>query len=130
ALGREDYIEHEFNREKHAEIQRFLAETFRTKARDEWFEILSKSDICVGKMLTLGEVQDDPQVKARKMIVELDGPDGLKVRQIGVSVKLSDTPGSIRTLAPQLGQHTDEVLANLGYSTEEIERWRADGSIK
>jgi len=130
ALGREDYIEHEFNREKHPEIQRFLAQTFRTKTRDEWFDLLSKTDICVGKMLTLAEVPDDPQVKARQMIVELDGPDGLKVRQIGVSVKLSDTPGSIRTLAPQLGQHTDEVLTNLGYAKEEIERWRADGSIR
>ncbi len=130
ALGREDYIEHEYNREKHPEIQRFLTETFRTKTRDEWFDILSKTDICVGKMLTLDEVPDDPQVKARRMIVELDGPDGLKVRQIGVSVKLSDTPGSIRTLAPQLGQHTDEVLTSLGYAKEELERWRADGSIR
>jgi crotonobetainyl-CoA:carnitine CoA-transferase CaiB-like acyl-CoA transferase len=130
ALGREDYIEHEFNREKHPEIQRFLTETFRTKTRDEWFEILSKTDICVGRMLTLDEVGGDPQVRARNMIVELDGPDGLKVRQIGVSVKLSETPGSIRSLAPQLGEHTEEIMASLGYGAKDIERWRADGSIR
>jgi crotonobetainyl-CoA:carnitine CoA-transferase CaiB-like acyl-CoA transferase len=47
-----------------------------------------------------------------------------------VSVKLSDTPGSIRTLAPQLGEHTDEILGGLGYGQDEINRWREEGAIK
>jgi CoA:oxalate CoA-transferase len=81
-------------------------------------------------MLTLDEVPNDPQVLARKMIVELDTPEGGKVKQVGISVKLSDTPGTIRSLAPRLGQHTDEILADLGYEQEQIERWREEGSIK
>ncbi len=130
ALGREDLVPHEFNSAKRAEIQQFFTDTFKTRTRDDWFEILSKSDICVGRMLTLDEVPNDPQVKARKMVVELDAPDGQKVRQVGISVKLSETPGTIRSLAPQLGQHTEEVLGGLGYPQEQIDRWREEGAVR
>ena len=81
-------------------------------------------------MNTLDEVPNDPQVLARKMIVEVDTPTGEKVNQIGISIKLSDTPGSIRTLAPRTGQHTDEVMKELGYAEAEVARWREEGSIK
>lgn len=130
ALGREDLVEHEYNSARRAEMQESFRAIFRTKTRDEWFEILSQTDVCVGKMNTLDEVEADPQVQARKMIVELDTPEGRKVKQVGISVKLSETPGSIRSLAPTLGQHTEEVMHGLGYSDEQIEKWRADGSVK
>jgi crotonobetainyl-CoA:carnitine CoA-transferase CaiB-like acyl-CoA transferase len=130
ALGRDDLVEHEYNSARRAEIYEFFKATFRTKTRDEWFELLSRTDICVGKMNTLDEVEADPQVQARKMIVELDTPDGRKVKQVGISVKLSETPGSIRSLAPALGQHTEEIMLGLGYSDEQIEKWRADGSVR
>ena len=70
-----------------------FTETFKTRTRDEWFEILSKSDICVGRMLTLDEVPNDPQVQARNMIVEVEGEGGRKFKQVGISAKFSDTPG-------------------------------------
>jgi len=126
----EQFIPHEYDSSKRAEIHQYFTDKFRTKTRDEWFEILTKLDICVGKMYTLDEVPDDPQVRARKMVVELDTPEGGKVKQVGISVKLSDTPGSIRSLAPKLGEHTDEILADLGYQTAQIQRWREEGSIK
>jgi crotonobetainyl-CoA:carnitine CoA-transferase CaiB-like acyl-CoA transferase len=129
-LGREDLIPHEFDPEKREEISKFFTESFKTKTRDEWFEILSKSDICAGRMLTLDEVPNDPQVLARNMIVEVTAPNGQKVKQVGVSVKLSDTPGTIRSLAPQLGEHTEEILGGLGYGADEINRWREEGAIK
>ena len=130
ALGREDLIEHEFDPQWSEEIRRVMTEAFKSKRRDEWFEILKQSDICVGRMLTLDEVADDPQVKARAMIVELESPGGEKVKQVGVSLKLSATPGSIRSLAPSLGEHTGEILESLGYSRETIERWQSQGAIK
>jgi formyl-CoA transferase len=64
------------------------------------------------------------------MIVEVETGSGETVKQVGVSVKLSETPGSIRSLAPTLGQHTDAILADLGYSPHEVARWRADGAIR
>ncbi len=130
ALGREDLIEHEFNSAKRDEIRDVFTKAFKTRTRDEWFEILSKTDICVGRMNTLDEVANDPQVRARKMIVDLDAEDGRKVKQVGISVKLSETPGSIRSLAPALGQHTEEILTGLGYTLEQIQKWRDEGSIK
>ena len=130
ALGREDLVEHEYNSARRGEILESFRAIFRTKSREEWFEILSRTDVCVGKMNTLDEVEADPQVQARKMIVELDTPEGRKVKQVGISVKLSETPGSIRSLAPTLGQHTEEIMHGLGYSDAQIEKWRADGSVK
>ena len=129
-LGREDLIPHEFDPDKREEIHNFFEQTFKTKTRDEWFAILSRNDICAGRMLTLGEVAGDPQVSARKMIVEVDSPDGRKIKQVGISVKLSDTPGSIRSLAPGLGQNTNELLGELGYKQADIDRWREEGAIK
>jgi crotonobetainyl-CoA:carnitine CoA-transferase CaiB-like acyl-CoA transferase len=81
-------------------------------------------------MLTLDELDSDPQIKARNMIVEVETPSGEKVKQVGISVKLSETPGSIRSLAPTLGQHTDAILADLGYTPADAQRWRAEGSIR
>jgi crotonobetainyl-CoA:carnitine CoA-transferase CaiB-like acyl-CoA transferase len=129
-IGREDLIAHEFDREKRDELRTAITNTFKTKTRDEWFEIMSKTDICAGKMLTLDEVPDDPQVKAREMIVELDGPNGHKIKQVGISLKFSDTPGSIRSLGPSLGQHSDEILTGLGYGSDDIRKWREQGAIK
>jgi crotonobetainyl-CoA:carnitine CoA-transferase CaiB-like acyl-CoA transferase len=130
ALGREDLIEHEFNPAMREEVKQCFEAAFLTRTRDEWFDILTKSDICVGRLLELDEVANDPQVRSRNMIVELHTPAGEKVRQVGVSVKLSETPGEIRSLAPTLGQHSDEILTGLGYPPETIKKWREEGAIK
>lgn len=130
ALELDQYAAHEFDSAKHAEIKKAFEAKFKTKTRDEWVEILSRTDVCVGPMLTLDEVADNPQVKARKMIVELDAPGIGKVKQVGISVKLSDTPGSVRSLPPQLGDNTDEVLGGLGYKPADIAKWREEGAIK
>ncbi len=130
ALGVEEYLQDEYNSAKYDQIKARFAEVFRTKTRDEWFEHLTKADICVGRMLTLDELEHDPQIRARNMVVEVEAPSGEKIKQVGISVKLSDTPGSIRSLAARLGQHTGEIMADLGYSERDIERWRAEGAIK
>ena len=130
ALNCEQYIGGQYQREKWPEMFEHFARTFKTRTRDEWWEILTKADICVGRMLTVDELENDPQIRARNMIVEVETPSGETVKQIGISVKLSDTPGSIRSLAPTLGQHTDSILADLGYTPQDIARWRADGAIR
>ena len=80
--------------------------------------------MCVGKVYDVPEVFEDPQVKHREMAVELDHPQAGKVTQAGVAIKLSDTPGSIRSFAPALGQHTDEVLSDVGLSADQIAQLR------
>jgi crotonobetainyl-CoA:carnitine CoA-transferase CaiB-like acyl-CoA transferase len=77
----------------------------------------------------LDEVFRDPHVLARGMVVEVDDPEVGKVRQVGIGAKLSDTPGSVRHTQPRRGQHTEEVLRELGLSPEEIAALRREGAI-
>jgi crotonobetainyl-CoA:carnitine CoA-transferase CaiB-like acyl-CoA transferase len=64
------------------------------------------------------------------MIVEVEHPEAGRVKQVGISVKLSETPGQIRFLAAPLGTHTEEILTSLGHSRETIAELRAAGAIK
>ncbi len=130
ALECEQYITDQNNHEKWTGMLEHFAAIFKTRTRDEWFDYLSQSDICVGKMLTLDELEHDPQIRARNMIVEVETPTGEKVKQVGIAMKLSETPGSIRSVAPATGQHTEAILADLGYTPEDVARWRADGAIR
>jgi crotonobetainyl-CoA:carnitine CoA-transferase CaiB-like acyl-CoA transferase len=66
-------------------------------------------------------VFDDPHVQHRQMVVEVDDAAGGRVRQVGMGVKLSETPGRIRHVGPRIGQHTSEVMRTLGYAQAEIE---------
>jgi crotonobetainyl-CoA:carnitine CoA-transferase CaiB-like acyl-CoA transferase len=102
------------------EIQRII----RTRTRDEWFDVLTKADVCVGKVYDPEEMVGDPQVRARDMIVELEHPVHGKVKQFGLPIKLSETPGEARTAAPHTGEHTDAVLRELGMSAAEVQALR------
>lgn len=129
-LGREDLVQFQWaDREKHKEIQAEFQEIFLTRTRDEWFELFKQTDTCAAPVLGVDEVFQDPQVLHRKMMVELDHPTLGKVRQVGISIKLSDTPGAVRSFAPTPGQHSDEILAALGYSSDEIAGLKSSGAV-
>jgi crotonobetainyl-CoA:carnitine CoA-transferase CaiB-like acyl-CoA transferase len=116
--------------EKREEVTARLRETFLTKTREEWLEILHKADTCVAPVHTsMDEVLDDPQVKHRQMMVEVDDTVQGKIKQPGVAIKMSETPGRIRTLSPRHGQHTDEILKGLGYSEKEIVELKKNRSV-
>jgi alpha-methylacyl-CoA racemase len=102
------------------EIQKII----RTRTRDEWFEILVKADVCVGKVYDPEEMVTDPQVQARDMLVDVEHPVHGKVREFGIPIKLSETPGSVRQAGPYTGEHSDEVLRELGLGAEEIKALR------
>jgi len=123
----EDFSRPETERHRWAREQ--VQEIIRGKSRDEWFDLLTKADVCVGKVYDVPEVFRDPQVRHRKMAVELDHPVAGKVTQVGISVKLSDTPGGIRTFAPALGEHTEELLRGLGYGPEAVATLREKGVV-
>jgi crotonobetainyl-CoA:carnitine CoA-transferase CaiB-like acyl-CoA transferase len=107
-------------RKEHQTIKQELEGIFKTRTRDEWFEFLKPHDICIGKVYTWDEVFDDPQVKHRNMIIEVEDPRAGKIKQVGIPIKFSETPGEIRSLGPRLGQHTESVMKVLGYDDEGI----------
>ncbi len=130
ALGREDFVPYQYAKgTKRREMFRFFREIFLTKTRDEWFHTLSKTDTCVGKVQSFDEVVEHPHLLERKMFFELDNLQGGKVKQVGIGIKLADTPGSIRSFVPKRGQHTDETLMGLGYTEKEITALRRKGCI-
>jgi crotonobetainyl-CoA:carnitine CoA-transferase CaiB-like acyl-CoA transferase len=83
-------------------------ELFLTRPRDEWLGLLDGRDACVGPVNDLGEAVDDPQLRHRGMVVELDGTP-----QLGTPIKLRRRPPSIRTPAPRLGEANQELLGRL-----------------
>jgi alpha-methylacyl-CoA racemase len=109
--------------------RREIEAIIRTRDRDEWYERLTKADVCVGKVYDVEEMVADPQVLHRRMVVDIQHPTLGNVRQVGIAIKLSDTPGSIRSAAPTSGQHTDAVLKDLGLGTDEIAALRGKGVI-
>ncbi len=111
------------------EGKRQVAAILKTKTRDEWFAILRDADVCVGPVNTAVEAFEDPHLKAREMVVDFDDPRCGPVRQAGIAIKLSDTPGSIRRLGPMRGEHTDEILAATGYDADEIAALRKSRTI-
>ena len=123
ALGREDLVSsQDAEGQQRQEISEFLEETFKTRTRDEWFELLKDQNISVGKVYSLEEALADPHVAHRGMVVEVEAPDlpEGKVSQVGIPLRLSETPGRIRHVGSVTGQHTREILQSMGYTTEQI----------
>ena len=110
--------------------RREIEALIRTRDRDDWYDVLVKADVCVGKVYDVGEVVRDPQVIHRQLVVEAEHPQLGKVRQFGIAIKLSDTPGTIRRAAPLAGEHTEEVLRSLGTPADEIRTLRSKGVIE
>ena len=128
-VDREDLISKQFERpgsDAHAEVERIFLE--RTRA--DWQEFASQHDCCLEPVLELDEALESELVRARAMVVELDQPGAGKVRQLGLPVKLSRTPGDHnRAPGPVLGEHTDAVLEAAGYAGEEIAALKEAGAV-
>ncbi|MBU2608395.1 MAG: CoA transferase [Chloroflexi bacterium] len=138
AIGKEEFIPVQFKVDHFVyppegnqwqEVFSSLRQVFLTRTRDEWFEFLSQKDVPVGKVYSMDEVFADPQVLHRQMVIEVEHPTEGKVKQVGLPIKLSDTPGEIRSLAPVLGEHTEEVLTELGYNKSNINELRQEGVV-
>jgi formyl-CoA transferase/CoA:oxalate CoA-transferase len=107
-----------------------LQEVFLTKTYEEWDAILLAVGIPVGAINTIDKVVEHPQVIARGALVECEHPAARRLRMVGPPVRLSDTPGTVRTPAPHLGQDTDRVLRErLGLGDDEIDELRRARAI-
>jgi len=99
----------------------------RTRTRAQWEEVLAGHDVCVEPVLDIGETFEHPQVRSRGM--RLDAGDGRPTAQTGFPIRLTDSPARYRRAAPRYGEHTDEVLTEAGYGTEQLASLRAAGAI-
>jgi crotonobetainyl-CoA:carnitine CoA-transferase CaiB-like acyl-CoA transferase len=98
-----------------------LAERLRTRTRAEWIALLNANGVPCGSVRSIAEVFEDPQLSARAMVEVVEHATLGSIRVLGVPVKLSDTPGEVRTAPPTLGQHTDQILrTDLGLTDAEI----------
>jgi crotonobetainyl-CoA:carnitine CoA-transferase CaiB-like acyl-CoA transferase len=111
------------NDERMANVAELVAEleaALAARGTDEWVAALVEGGVPCGPIHDYAEVFDDPHTQAREMEVTLEHPVEGTIRALGIPVKLSDTPGAIRRPAPLLGQHTEEVLREAGFASEEI----------
>lgn len=138
AIGRPDFGRHHrraehFTRAANAEetaAREDIAAILRTRDRDDWYTELITRDVCVGKVNAPDELAADPQLQHRGMIVDVPHPSEGTVRQFGIPIKLSETPGSVRFASPLPGQHTREVLAGLGIDPAAIEALLVTGAAR
>ena len=104
-----------------------LDQTFATRTRDEWIAHLSESegDFIFTIVNSVDDLPEDPQIQANDYVVDFEHPQHGKTRVLGIPVKLGETPGSVRLAAPELGQHTEEVLLEiLDYDWDRITELR------
>jgi crotonobetainyl-CoA:carnitine CoA-transferase CaiB-like acyl-CoA transferase len=116
-------------RNREALAARIEAITVR-EPRNHWLALFEANDIPCGPINNYAEVFADPQVVAREMIVETDHPVLGRLKTLGSPIKLSATPINPRRRAPLLGEHTNEVLGQLGLSDNEIQALRHSGAIR
>lgn len=128
-LGCEEFLSAQYDTDKYPQMVERFTSVFRTKTRDEWFDLMRHADVCVAPVYGLEELEHDPQLKHREMIVEVNHPELGPVKQVGVSVKLSDTPGLVRHVSVPRGANTTDVLISLGYNRETIDQLRTSGAI-
>ena len=135
AIGQEDLLEDErftSNGERMVHIKELtpiMEKTFKAESTSHWLVLLEGAGVPTGPIYKVDQVYADPQVKARDMAVEVDHPIAGRIRNIGVPVKLSDTPGSVRKAAPVLGANTDDVLAQFGFSESDIAGFKESGAV-
>ncbi len=134
-LEREDLLEdprfktNALRRENRSQINRIVADIIKTKTRQEWMDLLNPVGVPAGPINNLREAFEDPQVRHQKMVMELPQPGG-PVKAAGFALKMKDTPARVEMPSPQLGEHTRQVLSQMGYSEKEAEDMLKEGVVQ
>lgn len=106
-----------------------LAEVFATRSRMEWLDVFDGVDACVGPVNSVAEAFEDPQIEHRQMVIEQEHPEVGRYKNLGIPIKLTNAPGAIEEIAPDLGADTERVLGAAGYTEEEIGQLRSKGVV-
>jgi crotonobetainyl-CoA:carnitine CoA-transferase CaiB-like acyl-CoA transferase len=124
-LARPDLKTPEQRRAARPELNALVNAALGVETQDYWIGRLNKAGVPAGKVLSIPEVFNDPQIAAQDMTIDVEHPGHGTVRMVGFPVKLSNTPCVIRRPAPELGAHTGEVLGEIGLDASEVERLKA-----
>jgi crotonobetainyl-CoA:carnitine CoA-transferase CaiB-like acyl-CoA transferase len=111
------------------ELRPLIAEQLMGRTSDEWLTRLHDADVPSGRINDVVAALAQPQAQARSMTATVEHPLLGPIRQVGIPFKLAATPASIRSAPPMLGEHADEILAELGFDPDAIARLRADGIV-
>src|SRR5436309_5173523 len=136
ALDRPDLLHNSFfttNSDRMAHLPALvetLTATLKTRKTEEWLQLLEQAGVPSGPVLSLDQVYQHPQVKARQMDIEVEHPIAGRTHAIGFLVKYSATPGQLYRPAPVLGQHTFQILKSLGIGAENCGRLEESGVIR
>lgn len=112
-----------------SELVPLLENHLKTRDTDDWLARMDAAGLPAGPVMDVCEMHADPQAIARDMIVETDHPVAGRVKAIGLPIKFTETPGAVARPAPTLGQHGAEVLAETGYTPQEIDALKAQGAL-
>lgn len=124
-LSDERFSSNKLRTQNHDALAKVLGTVFAAKKSEEWIALLEAEGIPCGVINTIDKVVEDQQVLAREMIVEVNHPVAGKVKLAGTPIKLSETPGCIRSASPLLGEHTEEILRQfLGMDARAIDELR------
>jgi crotonobetainyl-CoA:carnitine CoA-transferase CaiB-like acyl-CoA transferase len=115
--------------EHRARINAAIEAKLAAAATDRWIDTLNRAGVPCGRILSLAEVFADPQIRHQEMVVSVEHPGHGAVEMLGFPIKFAAAPCRVRRPAPALGQHTDEVLGELGFTAEAIAALRAKGVV-
>src|SRR5262249_19811567 len=117
-------------RDRRDEIAALIQGWTRERSKADVVGTLTKAGVPAAPVNNVAEMVADPQVQAREMFVERDHPVHGRLKTTGTPLKLSETPGEVRWLAPEPGEHNEQVFVDwLGHSREELARWQAEGVV-
>ena len=124
-----DYIDNTARVQNRSELTTKIESIMAQKSSEFWLSVLEEQDIPCGPINNYEEIMNDPQVKARQMIVYADHPTLGRIKMLGSPVKMSSTPLVPNRRSPLLAEHTDQVLKEIGFMPDEIDKLRQVGAI-